>query len=146
MKNLATTLMVVGLGLFLASSGFCVYRFATTETVTTVGAVSMILSAVMVCFSAFMRSRAIARTRIFEATDKDKAQIQELRRELNIGRLLARFLGGLGALACVAGIMSFSGIDSSGKPDLRGGIDCFVFGGVLILPAFWLAKRSRLSK
>ena len=146
MKRLATALLAVGLVLFLASSALVWYQFATTDSPSSTAAVIMSASGLLACFAVFMRSRAIAGIGVFEVTDKDRAQFQEARRELNIWGLLARFLGGLGALALMAGMMSFLGLGSFSKPDWRGGIDCFVFGGILILPAVFLAKRSKPRK
>ena len=117
-----------------------------TYALMTVGGLAFALLGILVVVWLFLQSRKREGVRPLEVTAKDKAQLQEMRREFNIWRLLARFLGGLGALLLVAGMMSFFGIDSSGKPDVQGGIVCFVFGGILISPAIFVARRSRLSK
>ena len=60
MKNLATSMMAIGLVLFAASSAFFAYHFVTLGNSTTADAVIMITSGALACFAVFMRSRAIA--------------------------------------------------------------------------------------
>lgn len=120
--------------------------FIDTYTLEAVGFLAFAVVGILVIVWLFVRSRRREGIRPLEVTDKDRKQFREMRRELNIWRFSARFLGGLGALALVSGMMSFFGLDTSGKPDWRSGIDCFVFGGILILPAVFVARRDRRSK
>ncbi|HVU28341.1 MAG TPA: hypothetical protein VHG71_11480 [Verrucomicrobiae bacterium] len=117
-----------------------------TYTLMAVGFLTFAIVGISVIVWIFVRSRKREGIRPLQVTDKDRKQFREMRRELNIWRFSASFLGGLGALALVAGMMSFFGLDTSGSPDWRGGVDCFVFGGILILPAIFVARRDRLSK
>jgi len=77
---------------------------------------------------------------------KDKARLNEIPHSFSIFRFSATLLAGLGLIALVAGMMSFSGPDPSGKIDWRGGLDCFVVGGILLLPAVFVTRRDKSYK
>lgn len=139
MLKIATTLMVICLIVFLASLAFTAYRFAATETITTAGTVIMFTSAVLTCFAIFVRSRAIAGIRIFEITDKDKAELQEARRELGIRRILAKLAVGFGGI-CFLG--SFATL-SQNLADWRISVEMFVIGGFLLLCTVLLSRDSK---
>lgn len=81
-----------------------------------------------------------------KATAKDKARPEETPRGFSIWRFLADILAGLGFIGFVSGLMYFFGLDSSGEFDWRGGIVCFVAAGILISPAYFVARHDRSSK
>ena len=94
----------------------------------------------------YVRGRTREGIRPFQLAEKDKAQLKDIRSELNIWRLLARLLGGIGALSLVAGMMSLITLNSSGKFDWRSGVALIAIGIILILPTVFLARRSKLQK
>jgi hypothetical protein len=108
MKNLATILLVIALILFVTSSALFMYHFATTENFTSGELVRVAVTGAFACFALIMRfvcSRAKAGIGIFEVTDKDKAQLQDLRREFGLRNILAGLLVRFGGLMIIAAIL-----------------------------------------
>jgi len=103
--------------------------------------VAFIAVALVAILVMFMRERARMGIRPFELTDADKAQLKKMRRESGIRRLLAGFIGSLGAASCVAGITY--PIFAASNPDLswRDAFQCLALGAFLVFCA-WLLVRN----
>ena len=145
MVKIANILLILGIIVFVATSASFIYHFNQTGIPLISDSIGMTTSGAFSCFAIFMRRRLIQGIPIFEMTAKDKTQLQEVRRELNIWRLLARFLGGIGSLALIAGMMTLINIHSSGKFDWRVSAVLVGSGIALLLPAILLARRSDKS-
>ncbi|HZF00839.1 MAG TPA: hypothetical protein VE344_02985 [Methylomirabilota bacterium] len=98
---------------------------------------------ILVILVMFVRSRSKQGVRTLEITDKDKAQFQEMRRELGVRRLLARLLGGFAAIFLIAGVSSVIFEGSSGKADLKTATVLIAVSLVLVFCVRFLVKNSK---
>ena len=136
MKILAYTLLVIGLVMMVFGVPF------NGEMGMKQG-VALILGTLLIMIGLFIWSRVRLGIPVFTVTAKDKTKFQEMRRELNVWRLLARLLGGFAAIFFIAGVSSVVFADSSGKTDWRIAAELITIGLVLAFCARFLVKHSR---
>jgi hypothetical protein len=135
MKILAYSLFVLGPVMMVFSRPF---------TDSTNGAL-MAAGALVGMIGLFMRSRVRAGIPILSVTDEDRSEFekmrQDARREFSIRKIVARFLGFLGGLCFLAGVMSVFAGNPSGRVDWRTGVALIVLSQVLLL-CVWLLLRK----
>jgi hypothetical protein len=71
-------------------------------------AVIFILLAMLICITMFVWSSMREGVRPFEITEKDRADLKDIRQELGFRRVLGRLLGMFGGILIISGV--FSGV------------------------------------
>ena len=99
----------------------------------------MILLALSVVVATYVRGKAREGVRVVEITDKDKAQFQEVCRELGVRRILARLLGGIGSIFFIAGVVALF----QSRADWRVPVGMIVIGLFLASCVALLVRGSR---
>jgi hypothetical protein len=128
-------LLVLGLMVFL-------FALAYKGEMKAGNAIGLCLGGIVSCAALFMRSRNKESGKIFEVTDKDRAQFKELRREFAPRKLLGQLLARLGGLFIIAGICSPLYAHSSIKTEWKTALSMIVFGLCLGFCAALLVKPS----
>lgn len=108
-----------------------------------IAAIIFIVLGTLTIVAIFARSRGREGIRPFEVTDKDRAQFQELRRELGFRRVLGRLLGTFGGLLIVGAICSPFYRDSSFEAAWYTIVLMMALGLFLVLCAVPLVRHSR---
>jgi hypothetical protein len=107
-----------------------------------IAATIFIVLSVGIIVAMFVRSRAREGVPVFKLTAKDRADLQEVRPELGIRRILARLLGGFAGLCFIGGVVSCFQRDSSGRVDWTIAVVMIVLSQILLL-CVWLLIRKR---
>jgi hypothetical protein len=142
MKIVATTLLVIGLIAFFASSTLFAYHFATVGDPTMGDGIAMAASGIVACIALFIRSRAVAGIPTLAVTDTDRAELQNFRREFGIRKILAQIIGTFAGLCFVAGFMSLFNLDERSRADRHTAVVLIVFSQILIF-CVWLLVRKK---
>jgi hypothetical protein len=109
-----------------------------------IAAIIYILLASILIIAMFGRSRAKEGIPVFKLTQRDKADLREMRRELKIRIVLARLLGGFGSVGFFAGVFSLFHKNESGRADwITTAAELIVFGSALCLCAVLLLKSAK---
>jgi hypothetical protein len=107
-----------------------------------IAATIFIVLSVGIIVAMFVRSKAREGVPVFKLTEKDKADLQEVHRELGIRRILARLLGGFAGLCFIGGVMSLFQRDVSGAVNWTVAAVMIVLSQILLL-CVWLLIRKR---
>ncbi len=108
-----------------------------------IAATIYIVLSVVIVIAMFVRSRAREGVPVFKLTDKDKTDLQEVRREFGIRRILARLLGGFAGLCFIGGVLSLFHREASGSVDWITAVVMIVLSQILLLCAVLLVRSKK---
>ena len=106
-------------------------------------AIIYIVLAVVIVVALFVRSRSRERVPVFKLTEKDKADLREVRRELGIWRVLGRLVGGFASVLFIVGISSLLYHDPAHRIDTATSAWMIGLSLVLTVCAILLVRKSR---
>jgi len=108
-----------------------------------IAAIIYIVLAVVIVIAMFVRSKRREVAPIFKLTERDKANLREIRRDFSVRKLSARIIGGFGSLCFVSGVLSFFHRNVFGQVDWFTAIVLITLSLILLLPAVLLYRSAK---